>query len=398
VNRHGLKLALPLAAGLFMAVLVAAVSSSERVATGFEGQAPAVEDNSGAFLDAAGVMTGETLPADASFNQAQGSPDRLYAPGFSAEGVCFYWDGPAHANEIGQLASTLDLDSNRAGGASAMAKAALTGDGALQDDPTSIGADGATLLAAAPDLQVAITDGLDSARPDDQLAYTIAFTNTGEQSASGVVLTETVPAMTTFNSGQSTAGSGCSGATSGSSCRYSAGVVSGFGGGQIVFAVDVVWYWPFPEPFVMLHNTVEIGDDGASGPDENPADNVATDYTWLYQSPEISVVSPAVQAVSPGDMIVDVAISAVDLGSEFIALCWTTPLPNALSLHPVRCGTAARGGRECSWTVSGQMLEGAGVYRWQIQATDGIYWSDPATDTFIVLPLDTRQYLPSLST
>jgi uncharacterized repeat protein (TIGR01451 family) len=128
------------------------------------------------------------------------------------------------------------------------------------------------------DLRISKDDGGVSVAASDTIQYTILFTNTGQTEASGVVLTETVPANTTFNNTESTVGWSCSGIMVGSTCTYAIGIVAGLGGGgQVFFAVDVVH--PFPIAVTEVFNTVEIGDDGASGLDQNPDDNIGSDTT-----------------------------------------------------------------------------------------------------------------------
>ena len=56
------------------------------------------------------------------------------------------------------------------------------------------------------DLTLTKNDGDVTAIPDDTIAYTLDYANAGSADATGVVITETVPAGTTFDAGESTAG------------------------------------------------------------------------------------------------------------------------------------------------------------------------------------------------
>ena len=59
------------------------------------------------------------------------------------------------------------------------------------------------------------------------VVYTLSYTNAGTQNATGVVLTETVPANTTFNAGGSTAGWVCvPDNNAGSSCTLTLGALA----------------------------------------------------------------------------------------------------------------------------------------------------------------------------
>ena len=64
-------------------------------------------------------------------------------------------------------------------------------------------------MAVGIDLSITKTDGSLSTTPGAAIAYTLSYTNGGSQNATGVVLTETVPANATFNAGGSTAGWVC---------------------------------------------------------------------------------------------------------------------------------------------------------------------------------------------
>ena len=66
-----------------------------------------------------------------------------------------------------------------------------------------------TPVNAAPDLTVVKSDGGASVAPGGTVVYTLFYDNNGNQGATGVVLTETVPANTTFNAGASSAGWTC---------------------------------------------------------------------------------------------------------------------------------------------------------------------------------------------
>ena len=127
-----------------------------------------------------------------------------------------------------------------------------------------------------PDLALTKTDGAASTVPGATVAYTLTCANNSGQPASGVMLTETVPANTTFNAGASTAGWIClPNANAGSTCTYSVGSLSVGGWDTATFAVDVAS--PLAEAVTQISNTASCTDDGSHGADPVPADNSATD-------------------------------------------------------------------------------------------------------------------------
>jgi uncharacterized repeat protein (TIGR01451 family) len=147
-------------------------------------------------------------------------------------------------------------------------------------DPTDNESTDTTPVAgeAAPDLFVVKDDGGVVVEPGELLVYDLAFGNQGSQGASGVEISDAVPRNTVFDAGASSAGWSCSdGAPEGTPCTLPLGVLGAGDAGTRLFAVRVLEVLP---PGVdELTNTVTITDDGANGPDLNPADNTSTDTT-----------------------------------------------------------------------------------------------------------------------
>jgi uncharacterized repeat protein (TIGR01451 family) len=115
--------------------------------------------------------------------------------------------------------------------------------------------------------------------PGGSVTYTLTYANTGNRGATGVVITETVPANSTFNSGSSTAGWVCTpNNNAGSTCTLSVGGLAAGGGNQTAtFAVTAVN--PVPAGVTQLSNTAGVADDGANGTDPTPGNNSGSDTT-----------------------------------------------------------------------------------------------------------------------
>ncbi len=130
-----------------------------------------------------------------------------------------------------------------------------------------------------PDLSITKSDGGVSALPGGSVAYVLTYANSGSIGATGVVLSEIVPANTTFNSGASTAGWVCTPNNSaGSACTLTVGSLAAGGGSQTAtFAVTVAD--PLPSGVTAINNTATIADDGANGADPTPANNSGSDST-----------------------------------------------------------------------------------------------------------------------
>ncbi len=135
-----------------------------------------------------------------------------------------------------------------------------------------------SLFVSVVDLSLSKNDGGVTVRPGDILSYTLRYTNTGNAAATGVVISEKVPANTKFNAAASRGSWSCSdGATAGVTCKQTVVGVPVNAGGETVFAVRVVA--PLPEPATEIVNRAEIAHDNVNGPDLTPANNIAVDRT-----------------------------------------------------------------------------------------------------------------------
>ena len=136
---------------------------------------------------------------------------------------------------------------------------------------------------AFPNLGVAVTDGGTNVAPGGTITYTITYANAGNQSVTGVTLTNPVPANTTFAGG--TPGWVCA-----VNCVLSVGAVAGNGGGGVAtiqFTVNAA----VPVGVTQIDEQVVIADDGTSATDPNLGDNVATDFTPIHRPTTTSLLS-----------------------------------------------------------------------------------------------------------
>ena len=138
------------------------------------------------------------------------------------------------------------------------------------DDPTIVPLD------AAPDLLITKTDGVTSAVPGDSLNYTLDISNVGNQDATGVLLTDTLPTGTTFAS----ASDGGAETAPGSGI-VTWPVVSLAAGASFTRTVSVTVDNPPPAGLASIDNTAVVVDDGSNGPDPTPGNNTATDVDVL---------------------------------------------------------------------------------------------------------------------
>jgi len=93
------------------------------------------------------------------------------------------------------------------------------------------------------------------------LVYTLSYSNVGGTTATSVMITETVPAPTTFNAAASTSGWSCpNGSPPATVCTFNVPAVPPGGNGTALFAVTV----DSPAGTPVIHNSVIIR--SAEGP------------------------------------------------------------------------------------------------------------------------------------
>jgi uncharacterized repeat protein (TIGR01451 family) len=139
----------------------------------------------------------------------------------------------------------------------------------------------ANFVQLPPDLSIIKEDGGEGVRAGDTISYVLTYYNDGGD-ATGVIITETVPANTSFDSVASTAGWVCEpDGSAGSVCTFDVGEVANGDGGMVIFAVTVDD--PLPIEVTEIDNTAVIGDDGSGGMDSNPEDNTDSVQTAIVR-------------------------------------------------------------------------------------------------------------------
>jgi large repetitive protein len=195
---------------------------------------------------------------------------------------------------------------------------------------------------AAPDLRVTKTDGGTTTAAGRVVVYSIAYANAGNQAAAGVVLTETVPAHSTYEGAESTPGWYCPGGpAAGQTCEFPVPSLAAGASGLVAFAVRVVN--PVPPAVREITNEVSIADDGTSGPDPTPADNVAPDTTPI--TPAGPGPQPALAALKADSLNLDLDDDGqADAGDTIVYLVTlrntgAAPATAAVFTSPVPAGT-----------------------------------------------------------
>ena len=150
-------------------------------------------------------------------------------------------------------------------------------------DPTIVA------VNAAPDLVINKDDGGIRTVPGGTVVYTLGYQNVGSQDATGVELTETIPANSVFNAAASTPGWVCIPDNNpGASCTLPVGdldVGSVILTASFALTIDI----PLDSGVTELVNTAGVNDDNSNGPDPTPGNNSATDITPIDAAPDLTI-------------------------------------------------------------------------------------------------------------
>ena len=305
--------------------------------------------------DATGVVISETVPANTTFRTAESAPTVWSCADGSAAGtVCTTTIGhlsggggsgtvtfavrtvnPVPSGVV-QISNTATVDDDHANGPDA-----TPGDNTSTD---------VTPLTAGPDLSILKSDGGATTTAGGTVAYTLIYRNTGDQAASNVLITETVPANTTFNAALSTFGAwSCpDGSVAGTVCTHTVGTLAGGGTtGTVVFALNINAS-PLPSGFEQVTNTASIDDDHTNGTEPTPADNTSTDTTPVSAAPSVAGVKSAVLVplgngtAEPGEVL-EYTIRVTNSGDQDASAVVFTDTPDANTTLVVGSVTATAG-------------------------------------------------------
>lgn len=251
--------------------------------------------------DATGVVITDTVPLHTSFDAGSSTPGWSCSPNGNAGSACNFNVGSVNAGDPPvTIQFAVLVDAVLPDGVDTLNNTVSIiddGNNGPDSDPTNNDDTEPTDVVAAPDLVITKTDGGLNSGPGQTIVYTLNYENIGSQDSVGVVITETIPANTTFNAGASDPAWSCSGTTPGNSCTYFVGNLNVGDTGMVIFAVDVDD--PLPQNVQQIVNSVNIGDDGSNGPDEDLTNNDDDETTGLFLNPPVGVKTVEVDASDP---------------------------------------------------------------------------------------------------
>jgi uncharacterized repeat protein (TIGR01451 family) len=319
---------------------------------------------------ATGVVLSETVPANTTFNPGASTAGWVCSPNNNAGSACTLAIG-AVAAASGPLTATFAVtvvNPVAAGVTQISNTATVADDGTQGADPTPGNNSGSDTspVTGAPDLSITKSDGGASVAAGGTVAYTLTYANAGNRGASGVVLSETVPANTTFNAGASTAGWVCSpNNNAGSTCTLAVGGLAAGGGNQsATFAATVVT--PLPGGVTQISNTASIADDGTNGTDPTLGNNSGSDTTPVTAVPDLSMTkSDGGVSALPGGTVAYVLtyLNSGSIGATGVVIGETVPANTTFNAGASTAGWVCTpnnsAGSACTRTV-GSLAAGSG--------------------------------------
>lgn len=207
---------------------------------------------------------------------------------------------------------------------------------------------------AGPDLGVVKSSTAASVSPGEVLVFQIAVTNSGTRGATGVVLTETVPGLTTFEAASSDPAWDCpEGSPSGTICTGALGEIGAGEREMVSFAVRVGT--ALPSGVDLIHNSVRVEDDGNNGDDPDPDDDTDTEDVPIDgAAPDLSVEkSSDGLTVRPGDVVT----YTVRYGNEGTREATQVRLLETVPDHTTFVATSSDPGWSCGGTAAGSSCE-----------------------------------------
>jgi uncharacterized repeat protein (TIGR01451 family) len=237
-----------------------------------------------------GVTLQETVPANTAFDAANSDAGWSCA-GTIAGSICTLNVGVLAVGASGTADFAVTVANPLPAGVSQVSNSATV---SASGGTTASGGD-ATPIVTAPGLSLSKSDSGATTTPGGTVVYTLSYANTGNVDLTGVVLTETVPANTTFDAANSDAGWSCVATTAGSTCTLNVGALASGASDTADFAVTVAN--PLAAGVTQISNSASIANGTTSAAN--------SDSTPVNTSPALSLTKTGgVATVAPGGTLV----------------------------------------------------------------------------------------------
>lgn len=275
--------------------------------------------------DALLTVLSDTVPANTTFNTATSTAGWSCADGAVAGSVCTFDLGTFEGGGMTLVNFAVTVIASVPAGTTE-----ITNNASLNaSNPVSASDSDTTPLTAAPALGLTKSDGGASAVPGNLLSYELGYSNTGDEDAASTVLSETVPAQTTFNAAASTAGWACvPDLNPGSVCSLDLATLGGGTSGTATFAVTV------ENP--VLAGTSEIVNSASVDATNAPAPAVADEITAVVAAPDLVLTkSDGSISTQPGQTLSYFLVYGNDGNQNAADTTLTEIVPDNTSFFPM---------------------------------------------------------------
>ncbi len=274
--------------------------------------------------DATNVVVTDAVPTGTSFVSADGG-------GAEAAGTVTWTLGTIASGGTVTLHVTVHVHPDRT---AALSMTADVSSDVADPDASNDSATEPTAVAGSADLAITKSDGADPVIAGTDLTYTLVATNDGPSDATGVVVTDTVPAGTTFVSADG------GGVEAAGTVTWNVGTLADGDAATIHVTVHVD-----PARTADISNTATVG-SGVVDPDAS--DDTATETTSVQTRADLSITkSDSADPVVAGTDLTYTLVVTNDGPSDATGVVATDPLPAGTSFV-----SADNGGVEAAGTVT----------------------------------------------
>ncbi len=186
-------------------------------------------------------------------------------------------------------------------------------DGTANGDPTptdNVDTDTVPLASNAPELSIVKDDSLTNVVPGQLTTYTLTVTNNGNIGATGVVVSDTLPAELDFDS--------CSNACDSTALPLVTWSIGSLAGGGATTAVTITARVvdPVAAGVISITNPASVVDDETNGLDPVPDNNADDDIDTVVATPELAVIKDDGATQRAAGETFDYTIAVVNNGDQ----------------------------------------------------------------------------------